>query len=76
MRGVKGTKQLRLRLDVVVELDALVYHDIPVDTRSTEFTAAVLQAADAVGAAIPGFVRVETIDYDVRADRRKSKRTG
>lgn len=76
MRGVKGTKRLRLRLDVVVELDALVYHDLPVDTGSTKFTAAVLQAADAVGAAIPGFVRVETIDYDVRADRRKVKGTG
>lgn len=76
MRGVKGTKRLRLRLDVVVELDALVYHDLPVDTGSTEFTAAVLQATDAVGAAIPGFVRVATIDYDVRADRRKAKGTG
>jgi hypothetical protein len=73
VKCVTGTKRLRLRLDVVVELDALVYHDLPVDTRSTEFTAAVIQAADAVGAAIHGFVRVDTIDYDVRADRRPLK---
>jgi len=73
VRGVAGTKRLRLRLDVTIELAEPIYRDLPTGMCSPAFTTALVQAVDTIGETLPGFVRVDTIDYDVRADRRPLK---
>jgi hypothetical protein len=57
----------------VIEVDAPIYRQLPVDVDSMVFMSAINAASDTIGAAVPGFVRVVTTDYDVRADRRKDK---
>jgi hypothetical protein len=57
----------------VIEVDAPIYRQLPVDVDSMVFMSAVNAASDAIGAVVPGFVRVVSTDYNVRADRRKAK---
>lgn len=73
MRCVAPTKRIRVSLDIVIEVDAPIYRQLPVDVDSMVFMSAINAVSDTIGAAVPGFVRVTTTDYDVCADRRKDK---